>query len=540
MGGSLPAFQPARNDPPVFMRCGRTEADFIALHEVNGSIFMVRHDRKALSRSVSRLGFLAFIVGALLGICAAPAPAADLYLVDEKEIYIALDKLNAMGLLPDFLANTRPYDMQAVRAALDNAARLPPGEVGGADFFSRWVEYYSNATAMARGTAALSYAQRGTVPPNNGGVPVPEGFSAEFSALGRYEPLPYLSGNAKGVAWFGENGNNDALLAESSLAFGHKYISLVAGKLTTWYGPGRHGSLIFTNNAEPYPGVRLHNPVPIPMPWIFSFLGNLQYDLFVAQLDGNRPIPDSRLSGFRLAVKPSRYFEIGVSRAIHFGGEGQSNSLYAWWDAFLATDINKKPGVVENELAGFDVELTLPFRVQPVQLYFEMAGEDQHGATSSTPFPTPEKWAYLGGVFLPAILGSASFDLRFEYATNHVDDNGPTWYVHPSYPHEYKGQVLGHPMGNDARDIWLQGHWFILPSTYLEFSWDRTDRYSPGPATETTESFQLAFLGWFTRSIRARAGMQTATVTNAGGVPGQRETDFTSRVDLSWQFSGGK
>ena len=51
--------------------------------------------------------------------------------------------------------------------------------------------------------------------------------------------------------------------------------------------------------------------------------------------------------------------------------------LGAWWDAFLAKDINQTSGVYENELAGFDVEVTLPFTVQPVQLYFEMASAEE-------------------------------------------------------------------------------------------------------------------------------------------------------------------
>lgn len=41
------------------------------------------------------------------------------------------------------------------------------------------------------------------------------------------------------------------------------------------------------NNASPYPGVRLHNPEPIPLTRWFSFLGNVQYDLFVAP-DGEK------------------------------------------------------------------------------------------------------------------------------------------------------------------------------------------------------------------------------------------------------------
>jgi hypothetical protein len=475
---------------------------------------------------------------------ASPARAAELFLVDEREIYLAIDKLNAMGALPGFLANTRPYDMKAVRAALDNNFAASVGG-GFPSSLAQWVSFYAKDTAMARGSASLAWSGKGTDPENNEGVTTPEGFSGGVSAIGRWEPLPYLSAHAKGVAWFGTGGGDNTYIGGTAVEFGHKYLSLQAGMISTWYGPGRRGALIYTNNAEPYPGLRLHNPVPIPMPWIFSFLGNFQYDIFFAQLDKDRPIPDSKLSGVRLEFRPAFWLEFGFSRAIHYGGEGQNNGLDAWWDAFIAKDINQQSGVYENELAGFDVEVTLPFRVQPVQLYFEMAGEDQHAST----IPYPTKYAYLGGIFLPAILGNASFDLRFEYADNHSDDTGPAWYVHPYYPHFYKDRGLGHPMSADARDIFVEGHWFFLPSTYLELNWTWTTRYhgtggtggapyTPG-VKEEINRVGASFVGWFTKAVRVQADMEGTRATNQGGTQGKEESDFRVGVTLSWQFSGG-
>lgn len=486
-------------------------------------------------RATSPLSAFGLILAVLLSLAlqASDAHAADLYLKDEREIYLALDKLNAMGQLPGFLANTRPYNIQAVRAAVDNAAGVDlNGQLSDAPF-AQWVAFYANPTAVARGTASLSWADRRTVMVNSGGVPIPKEFSTKFSALGRYEPVAYLSASGKGMAWFGEGGDSDSSLGENSIEFGNKYISLVAGKITTWYGPGRNGSLIFTDNAEPYPGVRLHNPVPIPAPWIFSFLGNLQYDLFLAQLDGDRPIPDSRLFGMRVAARPSRYFEIGLSRAIHYGGEGRSNSFSTFWGAFTGNGINK-PGRIENELAGLDVEVTLPFKAQPFQLYFEMAGEDQH---TGNPLPFPEKFAYLGGVFLPTILGNSSIDLRIEYATNHVYDNGPSWYIHGSYPHEYKGQVLGHPMGTDARNLWLQAHWFFLPSTYLEFGLDWTNRYSLGPLVESTFRWTTGLVGWLTKNIRMETDFTLESQENPRGISGASSKNLIFQFAFSYQLS---
>ncbi len=133
------------------------------------------------------------------------ARAADLHLAEEREIYIALDKLNAFGVLPGFLANTRPYNMQAVRAAVQNRPWAGMDVPEGVADLGRWVAYQSAPLAMARGQVSLSHSTDRMFERNNRGIPTPEGSSAEFSALGRYEPFPWLSVDGTGVAWFGKN-----------------------------------------------------------------------------------------------------------------------------------------------------------------------------------------------------------------------------------------------------------------------------------------------------------------------------------------------
>ena len=49
-------------------------------------------------------GSLLAVLAALV-LFAAPAHAADLFLTGEREVYLAVDKLNAMGRLPGFLAH---------------------------------------------------------------------------------------------------------------------------------------------------------------------------------------------------------------------------------------------------------------------------------------------------------------------------------------------------------------------------------------------------------------------------------------------------
>ena len=377
-------------------------------------------------RNVPVLGFILAVLVLFAGAAAlspAPARAADLFLVGEREIYLAVDKLNAMGRLPGFLANTRPYSVAAVRAALDNNAATHG--VGFDAELVRWVSYATKPTFIIRGTAGLEWDEKSETRANEGGVPTPKGVSARLSILARGEATRYVSAHASVAAFFGEDGESGTRVGETAIEAGFPSASLQVGKIATWYGPGRLGALIFTNNAQSYPGIRFHNPVPIAVPGFFSFLGNVQYDLFFARLEEDRPIPNPVLFGMRLATRPSRYLEVGFSRSMIYGGEGHDSGLSAWWDAFKGQNTNEpsEEGLV-NQIAGIDVTLTLPFAFQPVQAYVEMAGEDE-ADLGGTSIPLPSHRAYVIGVFLPTLFGSAAHDLRVEWATQPLGREGP-------------------------------------------------------------------------------------------------------------------
>jgi hypothetical protein len=498
------------------------------------------------SRNVPVLGFVLAALVLFAGtatIAPAPAHAADLFLTGEREIYLAVDKLNAMGQLPGFLANTRPYSVAAVRAALDNNAAAGRG----IDFdaqLARWVSYATKPTVLVRGTAALEADEKRETRANEGGGPTPKGVSSRLSILAREERTPFVSAHASAATFFGKGGETGTRVGETAIEAGIPSAALQIGKIATWYGPGRLGALIFTNNAQSYPGVRLHNPVPIAVPGLFSFLGNAQYDLFLARLESDRPIPDPLLFGMRLAARPGRYLELGLSRSMIYGGEGHDSGLSAWWDAFKGGNTNDPgdKGLV-NQIAGFDITLTLPFSFQPVQAYLEMAGED-HASLIGSSIPFPSKFAYVTGVFLPTLFGSAAHDLRIEWARNHWQGNGPAWYVHSvsgeGYAHSYRSRVLGHPMGTDAQSLSIQGHHFFLPSTYLELTLSRTDRFSPGPMEERTDRASAGFVGWLTERVRAEAEIALEKVKNPAGLTGTPAEDASFRVAISYQLGTGK
>jgi hypothetical protein len=237
-----------------------------------------------------------------------------------------------------------------------------------------------------------------------------------------------------------------------------------------------------------------------------------------------------RLPGFLANTRPYSAAAVRAALDTHAAPQGEN------------TNDPGEEGLV-NQIAGFDVTLTLPFPSQPVQAYLEMAGEDQ-AHLLGTFLPFPSKFGYLTGVFLPTLFGSAAHDLRVEWARNHWQGNDPAWYVHSvsgeGYAHFYRGRVLGHPMSTDAQNLSVQANHFLLPSTYLELTLSRTDRYSVGPGKETADCASACIVGWLSETIRAEGEVGLERVKNPSGLPGATAEDASFRVALSYRLGSGE
>ncbi|MGZ8474517.1 MAG: capsule assembly Wzi family protein, partial [Candidatus Deferrimicrobiaceae bacterium] len=368
-----------------------------------------------------------------------------------------------------------------------------------------------------------------------GDIPTPKGVSGRLSILARGEATPYLSAHASAAAFSGTSGEDGLRVGGTAIEAGIPYVSLQVGNIGTWYGPGRFGALIFTNNARSYPGVRLHNPVPIPVPGLFSFLGTVQYDLFLARLGGeDRPVRRPLLTGMRLAARPSRFLELGASRAFQFGGEGREESLSTYFEILTGARESEANTPKGNSLASVDAKVNLPLRIQPLALYVEWGGEDQSERFIFT------RHALLAGVFLPSIGPFRRVDLRIERGSTLTNAPG-VWYRHGDYPHEYRGRILGHPMGTDATDLSVQGHYFFLPSTYLEVTLARTDRSFTGDRPkERTDRASAGLVGWLYENVRVEGELARERVKDAGGLPGASGADTSFRVAFSYQLGTGK
>ena len=139
-------------------------------------------------------------------------------------------------------------------------------------------------------------------------------------------------------------------------------LEVQVGKDSLWWGPAHHGSLLMSNNAQPFRMIKITNPQPIQLPWVLRTLGPFRAEWFLAELEEDRDVPEAKLSGIRLNFKPHARWEVGLSRAVMFGGSGVPQvNLFDYSKMFLAMSEQAE----NNQLAGFDTSLLLPLAEIP-------------------------------------------------------------------------------------------------------------------------------------------------------------------------------
>jgi len=228
--------------------------------------------------------------------------------------------------------------------------------------------------------------------------------------------------------------------------------------------------------------VKISNPGPVALPWIFRGLGPFKIVWFLTQLEEDRPIPRPNLTGMRINFKPHPAVELGLSRAIIFGGAGRPK--YGFGDylkAFLGRNESLTDNKENDQLGGFDASVLLPvdwlMPAKTVKLYTDWAGEDEAGGL-------PGKWGRLFGIKFFDIFKTGKTDLDIEYANNHVPGFPDVFYTHSLYRagYTYRDRIIGHHMGTDSKDLFLRLTHYLNKDVIVGLQYDKqTSNLSSNP-----------------------------------------------------------
>ena len=273
-----------------------------------------------------------------------------------------------------------------------------------------------------------------------------------------------------------------------------------AGKDALWWGPAYHGSLIVSNHAEPLTMYKISNPHPILLPGILRRLGPMRGTFFLTELEKNRAVSEPKMTGLRLDFKPHPDVQFGLSRTVMFGGKPNGNVdlddyLQVFWPKNIQ-DYGDKAALIssrENQLAGADISwrIGLPKHVpvRSVKLYGQFIGEDAAGFSSFRP---------ILGAQINDLFRKGRSDLRLEFAKTSLGSSYPgAFYTHGTFinGYTYKGQVMGHHMGTEARDLFARLTHCLTPDMAVGLEYNRQTHLTSDPHTKV--SYWGSDVTWF-------------------------------------------
>jgi len=468
---------------------------------------------------------LVFIFSASTLVIAINAPASTFIPLDDQ-VYDLLYHLEAEGIIQSGLLTTKPLGRQeAVRLLLEaekNSETSSPfiqslikslrerlkDDIGETKFLQPVDSLYTGYLYADSDIQKLYY--------NNDGDHYEKGSNLRGGFSSRAE-IDWFSLYINPELRYSED-DTDLVIKRGYGVLSFLGLDLQIGKDSQWWGPGYHGALLLTNNPEPFTMVRLTNPQPVLLPWIFKYLGPFRFTFFTTKLEEDRKdVPEPYLWGMRLNFKPHPYFELGLSRTALLGGEGRSEDLQTWWKSLTGRGENVAGVEAGDQRAGFDLTLTFPFRLQPLQLYAEAAGEDEAGGL-------PMKWAYLTGVYLPRLFNFDRIDFRAEYATDHVPGHPNVWYTHHIYTagYTYKGRIIGHHMGTDSKDFFMELS-YLVPEKEGKISlfYDREEHNLSKPIRERKNEVGLTAYGELMKGLELKASYGYGSFKNFDKISGQ-------------------
>ncbi len=305
--------------------------------------------------------------------------------------------------------------------------------------------------------------------------------------------------------WSSENPDRDAKIIEGYGKLGLGSFEIEAGKDSMSWGPG-YGGMIMSNNADPFKMVKISNPGPISLPWIFRALGPAKIVWFLTQLEKDRSIPKPKLTGLRVEFKPHPAFEIGLSRTMIFAGEGRSSySLADYFKAFLGSNEALSGNQENDQLAGFDASVLLPvdsfLPARNVKLYTEWIGEDEAGGL-------PMDFGRIFGAKFYDIFKTGKTDLTIEYANNHVSGKPNVFYNHSIYQtgYTYKDRIIGHYMGTDSKDLFIRLTHYLSSDLILGLQYDKQVSNLSSSPNPTLTRYQADVMFFTQGSWQIQAG----------------------------------
>jgi membrane-associated phospholipid phosphatase len=252
---------------------------------------------------------------------------------------------------------------------------------------------------------------------------------------------------------------------------------LTFGNQSLSWGPGDGGSLLLSDNAAPFPMLRLSPENSFEVPGLSKILGPFSVDQFVGWLDGHPGVSEPWLYGQKISFKPFHSLEFAYSRTTIIGGSAHpltANTLFRSLFGRVDPARNSVPG---DSRTAIDWTWRLPGLHNWATFYGELEDDDD-----LIPLQNLSKSVLRPGIYLPRLPFLPKWDLHFEWTTStspgraSFQNHGNFNYWNLDYPNGYTndGDLMGNTVGREGITLQAWTRYWISPRNTLDFSWKQS------------------------------------------------------------------
>jgi hypothetical protein len=315
------------------------------------------------------------------------------------------------------------------------------------------------------------------------------------------------------------------------------------------WGPGHQGSLVLSDNSPAFDMLKYSGVIDLNNSG--ASLGKVNFTKFFSLLD---PLNGENryFSGQRLEYKPFDVLTLGLSETAVISYN--SSLLFInplpfippyYVTRWIADQINQPSEINSN--VGIDMELNF---YPGIKLYGEWIADDFILTPKANPYPN--RTGFLTGAYFADPLDNGNTDFRIEYTRINNFVYFPT---HPWQDYLYQGEFIGHPLGPDADQLYLETTHHLSDKFNLSLSYTH-ERHGEGQAgtplpsdpvvaneniflsgiIEKQQAYQAQLSYTISTQWELSAGITRENIKNKDNNPGANENNTYFHIELKYQF----
>ncbi len=267
-------------------------------------------------------------------------------------------------------------------------------------------------------------------------------------------------------------GINRVAMMDSYLGFNLDSWQLSFGKQSLSWGPGPGGSLILSDNADPFYMVRLTQAQPMELPSFLGRLGPMRLESFMGREKGHPYSGRPFIFGQKISVKPFQSFEFSYARTTTIGGVFDPLNTRLFFESYFGRVDTKEGSVPGDSHTSVDWTWNVPYAKNRFVLYTELESDDD-----PIPFRALSRSVVRPGIYVVRLPFLNKWDLHAEWTSSDCpgqgdDAHGHLNYWNNSYRDGYtnNGNLVGNTVGREGKTIQAWTRFWISPRQTLEFT----------------------------------------------------------------------